>query len=53
MAASQAIFGGLVISCASTSLRFWVQVTHILSNFIDSEVSFDREWGGTYSTFVY
>lgn len=33
MAASLAIFGGLVISCAtSTSLRFWVQVTHILSN---------------------
>ena len=37
----------------STSLRFWVQVTRILSNFIDSEVSFDREWGGTYSTFVF
>lgn len=47
-------FGGLVISCAtSTSLRFWVQVTCIFSNFIDSEVSFDREWGGTYSTFVF
>lgn len=41
------------ISCAtSTSLRFWVQVTCIFSNFIESEV-FDREWGGTYSTFVF
>ena len=54
MAASLAIFGGLVISCAtSTSLRFWVQVTCIFSNFIESEVFFDREWGGTYSTFVF
>ena len=43
MAASLAIFGGLVISCAtSTSLRFWVQVTCIFSNFIDSKVFFDR-----------